>query len=69
MVHAPSPQTSAHYRLRFDSLVPERRPVAVPCNAQGQVHMDDLDERTRCDYLFARAMVGHEFARPRVSAA
>ena len=69
MVDAPSLKTSAQYRLHFDSLIPERRPVAVPCDAQGQVHMDHLDERTRCNYLFARAMVGHEFARPRVFAA
>lgn len=69
MAESVSLNTVAHYQLRFESLVPERLPIAVPCDAHGSVHMDHLDERTRSNYLFARAMVGFHFAGPRVKVA
>jgi hypothetical protein len=40
--------------------------LAFPCNALGGVDMDALSERGRSNYLFARAMVGREFAVPSV---
>ena len=40
--------------------------LAFPCNAEGHVDMDSLSERGRSNYLFARAMIGREFATPNV---
>ena len=54
------------HELRFDSLFHPGRGVAVPCDATGQVDMDRLTERLRNAYLGARAMVGREYACPRV---
>ena len=56
------------YEIRFQSLFREGRGLAFPCNAAGRVDMDALTERGRCNYLFARAMVGREFATPSVLA-
>lgn len=62
-----SPATPAlSHELRFDSLFHPGRGVAVPCDATGQVDMDQLTERLRNAYLGARAMVGREYACPRV---
>lgn len=54
------------HELRFDSLFHPGRGVTVPCDASGQVDMDQLTERLRNAYLGARAMVGREYACPRV---
>lgn len=64
------PQTSpcvaflADYELRFQSLFHTGRALAFPCNAEGDVYLDELTERARENYLFARAVVGHEYANP-----
>jgi hypothetical protein len=55
--------------LRFDSLFHPGRGLAVPCDAAGHVDMDQLTERLRNAYLGARAMVGREYACPRVQPA
>ena len=54
------------YELRFQSLFNEGRALAFPCDAQGHVDMDALSERARGNYLYARAVVGREFATPAV---
>jgi hypothetical protein len=54
------------HQLRFVSLFDPGRGVAVPCDAQGAVNMDDLSERLRNAYLGARALVGREYAFPTV---
>jgi hypothetical protein len=54
------------FEIRFASLFQEGRALAFPCNALGGVDMDALSERGRSNYLFARAMVGREFAVPSV---
>ncbi|CAN5290262.1 hypothetical protein BH11PSE10_BH11PSE10_04730 [soil metagenome] len=54
----------AAYELRFQSLFHAGRALAFPCNAQGDVCLDALTERARDNYLFARAVVGHEYATP-----
>jgi hypothetical protein len=51
------------YELRFASLR-QGRSVAFPCDARGSVPLDELDPRTLATYLFARAVMGGEFARP-----
>ena len=52
------------YELRFESLFQAGRALAFPCDAQGGVRMDTLSELARANYLFARAVVGREFASP-----
>lgn len=57
---------SSRYELRFESLFVEGRAMSFPCNADGQVDLDALSERARCNYLYARAVVGREFRLPAV---
>lgn len=57
---------SQRYELRFRSLFNQGRALAFPCDAQGEVELDALSERARNNYLYARAVVGREFAAPAV---
>ena len=57
---------SAQFQIRFQSLFNEGRGLAFPCDVAGRVDLDALSERGRNNYLFARAMVGREFATPSV---
>jgi hypothetical protein len=50
----------AHRRNRDQSL-------AFPCDAAGRVDLDALDERKRNLYLFARALMGRDYAFPVVT--
>jgi hypothetical protein len=59
-------QTAACFELRFQSLFNEGRALGFPCDDAGHVDLDSLSERKRNNYLFARAMVGREFAIPQV---
>lgn len=54
------------YELRFQSLYQEGRALTFPCDACGQVQLDALSERARHNYLYARAVVGREYAAPAV---
>lgn len=56
----------AAYELRFRCLFDEGRGLAFPCDSQGHVDMDALSERARANYLFARTVIGREFALPAV---
>lgn len=58
--------TIAGWELRFEPLFAGRRGYVFPCDAQGQVDMNDLSERARQNYLYARAMMGRETAWPQV---
>jgi hypothetical protein len=53
------------HEIRFQSLFRERG-LCFPCDAEGRVELDALSERARENYLYARAVVGVEFAYPRV---
>jgi hypothetical protein len=57
---------SGAFELRFRSLFNEGRALAFPCDAAGHVDMDALTERARHNYLYARTVVGREFATPAV---
>lgn len=57
---------SMNYELRFQSLFDEGRAYAFPCDAQGHVDLDALSERARHNYLYARTVIGREFAMPAV---
>ncbi len=54
------------FELRFQSLFNEGRALTFPCDAQGHVDMDALSTRARDNYLYARTVVGREFATPAV---
>ena len=58
---------TAGYEIRFQSLFHEGRALSFPCDAEGHVQMDALSERARDNYLYARAVVGREYATPAVS--
>jgi hypothetical protein len=55
-----------HCELRFQSLYDASRYVAFPCDAAGNVDMDALSDRARTNYLYARTVIGREFAHPAV---
>lgn len=57
---------AGNYQLRFESLFQQGRAMAFPCDGRGQVALDDLSERARGNYFYARAVVGREFATPTV---
>ena len=59
--HTRSELHFVHRRNRDQSL-------AFPCDEAGRVDMDALDERSRNRYLFARALMGRDFAFPVVAA-
>lgn len=53
------------YEIRYQPL--GRGPqLSFPCDACGRVELDALSDRARNDYLFARAVVGREYAAPAV---
>lgn len=57
---------STGFELRFDPLGATGRAFSFPCDARGQVDLNALSDRLRCDYLFARALIGRDFGRPAV---
>jgi hypothetical protein len=59
---------STGYELCFRRLSDGNPAYAFPCDALGHVDMDSMSERTRNDYLFARALMGIDIARPAVHA-
>lgn len=61
-VVAPAPR----YELRFRSLFQEGRGLSFPCDERGCVELDALSERALQNYLYARAVVGREYAAPAV---
>ena len=53
------------HESRFQSLY-RGHGLCFPCDEQGRVELDALSDRARESYLYARAVVGVEFAHPRV---
>jgi hypothetical protein len=62
------PTASTHY-LFFGGLFPTVRSLLFPCDSGGHVEMDEMSERARDNYLFARAVVGCDYRVPVVVAA
>ncbi len=54
------------FELRFQSLFHEGRALAFPCDAAGHVALDALSDRARENYLYARVVIGREYAVPAV---
>ena len=60
------PAHESGYELCFDSLFQLGRGYRFPCDDQGAVDLNTLGEKRRVNYLFARAVVGRDLARPEV---
>ena len=60
------PTSTARFELRFQSLFHEGRGLAFPCDDLGKVDIDKLPDRARSNYLFARTLVGRQFATPKL---
>jgi hypothetical protein len=58
--------TLKEFQLCFRSLFDSGRGYVFPCDHRGKVDLDRLSERSRANYLFARAMVGRELTIPAV---
>lgn len=54
------------FEIRYQSLFSAGRALSFPCDAEGQVQMDSLSDRARDNYLYARAVVGREYAYPSI---
>jgi hypothetical protein len=57
------------FEIRYPSLFARGRALAFPCDAQGRVDIDTLTAQACVNYLFARAMVGRDYALPSVCSA
>jgi hypothetical protein len=64
MTTPPTQTQAARYELRFESLFDSGRGLSFPCDAGGSVALDSLSERARNNYIYARAVVGREYATP-----
>ena len=62
---APSPG----FRLVYRALSGAPVEHSFPCNPDGEVDLDRLDDRSRNNYFFARAMVGRAVKPPMVERA
>ena len=56
--------STAVFQLRFQSRFDEGRGLAFPCDHLGKVDIDKLPDRARNNYLFARTLIGRDFAMP-----
>ena len=55
------------HEIHYQSLFDAGRSLCFPCDINGHVPLDSLSERGLADYLYARAVVGKEFAFPLVT--
>ena len=54
------------FDVHFRSLLRRGFELIFPCDGEGRVNLDALGDRAKVDYLFARAMVGREYAGPAI---
>jgi hypothetical protein len=67
MFESSTSSKSSAFQLCFRSLR-SGSDFAFPCDAEGHVDLDQMSERTRNNYFYARAMMGREVAYPAVEA-
>jgi hypothetical protein len=67
MIPTSRPAQASH-EIRYEPLSGRGPHLCFPCDAQGCVQLDALSERARNNYLYARAVVGREYATPAVLA-
>ena len=58
------PRQKIQYELRFTGLSNGRRGYAFPCDETGLVDIDELTDRSRTNYFYARTVVGKELSAP-----
>ena len=61
---SPSDSNAANVELRFVARKKDLRSLAFPCDAAGRVDLAALCEFERNKYLFARALMGRDYALP-----
>ncbi len=66
--NAPTHFADLAFELRFDPLGEEQRPLTFPCDERGLVDLDELCDRSRCDYMYAHTLIGRNFTLPVVQA-
>jgi len=54
------------YELCFNALSDQRCTFRFPCDEAGHVDLDALSERSRREYLYARALIGSVLSRPAI---
>ncbi|MBC7734079.1 MAG: hypothetical protein H7306_19680 [Bacteriovorax sp.] len=57
---------NACFEIRYQSLFHEGRGLSFPCDAEGHVPLDSLSASALENYLYARAVVGREYAYPSI---
>lgn len=62
-------ESSPGFQLVYRSLSGAPAEHRFPCNSDGEVDLDRLDDRRRNNYFFARAMVGRAMKPPMVQRA
>lgn len=67
MTNEASMHEAVAFELQFRSLYEQGRALAFPCDSEGHVDLDHFNERLRNNYLYARAMLGRQYAWPRVA--
>jgi len=60
---------NSSHEIRYTLLADADRSLCFPCDAEGHVPLDELSERARANYLYARAVVGREYGFPSVTVA
>jgi hypothetical protein len=69
VIRSPAPGPAASetpFVLHFRSLYHAGRDFAFPCDGQGNVDLNEMTDRIRNNYLYARAMIGRELSWPSV---
>jgi hypothetical protein len=56
------------YEIYYRPLADAQSTLHFPCDGQGHVDLDELSPEAVENYLFARAMVGRDYALPAVVA-
>jgi hypothetical protein len=54
------------YEIHYRPLADTQSTLHFPCDVQGHVDLDELSPEAVENYLFARAMVGRDYALPAV---
>jgi hypothetical protein len=62
-----TPSVESLHVLHYQSLSLGERSYDFPCDGEGHVHLDQLTERQRNDYFYARVVVGNSLAAPNLS--
>lgn len=65
-MHTQTLAQAAHFELRFQPLRWQDSGFCFPCDSNGHVNLDEVGERARNNYFFARALVGRDYAAPEV---